>query len=44
VVDALMALKMYVKLIGEDLKLDMNQDGRVSPEDARLILEMAKPG
>ena len=44
VLDALMALKMYVKLLGEDLKLDMNQDGRVSPEDARLILEIAKPG
>jgi hypothetical protein len=43
VLDALMALKMYVQLLATDLKLDMNQDGRITPEDARLILEMAKP-
>ena len=44
VLDALIALKMYVKLMAEDLILDMNEDGQVTPEDARRILELAKPG
>ena len=43
VLDALMALKMYVKAITENLVLDVNNDGKVTPEDARLILNMAKP-
>lgn len=43
VLDALMALKMYVKLIPEKKAADVNNDGRVTPEDARLILIMAKP-
>jgi len=34
---------MYVQLEPDNIILDMNQDGRVTPEDARLILEMAKP-
>ena len=41
--DALRALRMYVQLEAENLILDMNGNGRVTPEDARLILEMAKP-
>lgn len=44
VLDALRALRMYVQREAENLILDINQDGRVSPEDARRILEMAKPG
>jgi len=43
VMDALRALRMYVQLEAENLILDMNQDGRVTPEDARRILELAKP-
>ena len=41
--DALRALRMYVQLEAENLILDMNGNGRVTPEDARIILEMAKP-
>ena len=41
--DALRALRMYVQLEAGNLILDMNGDGRITPEDARLILEMAKP-
>ena len=41
--DALRALRMYLQLEAENLILDMNQDGRVTPEDARRILELAKP-
>ena len=41
-IDVLRALRMYVQLEAENLILDINQDGRISPEDARLILEMAK--
>jgi len=40
--DALRAIRMYVQLEPENLVLDMNQDGQVNPEDARLILEMTK--
>jgi len=43
VLDALRARRMHVQLEAENLILDMNQDGRINPEDARLILEMAKP-
>lgn len=43
VLDALMALKMYVKAIAVNLALDVNNDGKVTPEDARQILKMAKP-
>jgi hypothetical protein len=43
VLDALMALKMYVKALTENLVLDVNSDGKVTPEDARQILKMAKP-
>ena len=43
VLDALMALKMYVKAMVESLALDVNSDGKVTPEDARQILKMAKP-
>ncbi len=43
VLDALMALKMYVKAMAENLVLDVNNDGKVTPEDARQILKMAKP-
>jgi len=41
VLDALIALKMYVKVLPEDLVLDVNGDGRVTPDDARKILQMA---
>lgn len=43
VVDALIALKMYVTSLPQDLIMDVNNDGKVTPEDARLILTMAKP-
>ncbi|MBN1689805.1 MAG: hypothetical protein JW901_02150, partial [Dehalococcoidia bacterium] len=43
VLDALIALKMYVKTLPLDLTADINQDGRVTPEDARLIMQKAKP-
>lgn len=37
--DALNALKMSVKLIPEDLRADMNKNGVVMSDDARLILQ-----
>jgi len=43
-VDALAALRMSVKLLAEDLIVDMNQDGKVTAEDARLILKQAVTG
>jgi len=43
VLDALIALKMYVQLLPVDLILDINKDGRITPEDARLITGMSKP-
>jgi hypothetical protein len=43
VLDALFALKMYVQLLPVDLILDVNKDGRITPEDARLIVQMSKP-
>jgi len=39
--DALAALKMSVKLLEQDLDLDMDKNGKVTAEDARLILKMA---
>ena len=39
--DALAALKMSVKLLPEDLILDMDGNGKVTAEDARLILKKA---
>jgi hypothetical protein len=39
--DALAALKMSVKQLTEDLKLDMDGNGKVTAEDARLILKKA---
>jgi hypothetical protein len=43
VLDALIALKMYVKSLPLNLIADINQDGKVTPEDARLIMQKAKP-
>lgn len=43
VVDALIALKMYVKAIPEDLNMDVDNDGKVTHEDAFQIMSMAKP-
>lgn len=37
--DALQALKMSVKLLPENLKVDIDADGRVTSNDARLILK-----
>lgn len=42
--DALAALRMSVKLLEEDLILDMDKDGRVTADDARLILVLAVRG
>jgi hypothetical protein len=42
--DALAALKMTVKLLTEDLNLDMDGNGKVTAEDARLILKQAVLG
>ena len=43
VLDGLIALRMFRELSPEDLVLDMNGDGVVTPEDARQILTMARP-
>ena len=43
-VDALIALKMFVGLKTEDLVLDMDGDGRVTPDDARRLLTLARRG
>ena len=40
-VDALAALKISVKLLPEDLNLDMDGNGKVTAADARLILKQA---
>ncbi len=42
--DALAALRMSVKLLTEDLILDMDQNGRVTAEDARQILSISVRG
>jgi hypothetical protein len=39
--DALNALLMYVQLVPEDLNVDMNGDGSVTPDDARMIMQQA---
>jgi hypothetical protein len=39
--DALAALKMSVKLLTEDLTLDLDGNGKITAEDARLILKKA---
>ncbi|MBT3191962.1 MAG: hypothetical protein HN341_05345 [Verrucomicrobia bacterium] len=41
ILDAWDALSMSVRLIAEDLNADMDNSGRVTAEDARLILVMA---
>ncbi|MBN1189961.1 MAG: hypothetical protein JXA46_09425 [Dehalococcoidales bacterium] len=43
-VDALAALRMSVQLLAEDLIVDMDQNGKVTAEDARLILKQALAG
>ena len=40
--DGLIALRMFKNLRPEDPVLDVDGDGRVTPEDARLILSMAR--
>lgn len=40
-VDALQALQMSVKLLTEDNRLDLDKDGQVTSNDARLILQQA---
>ena len=42
VVDALCALQMYVGLRDVDMVMDVDNDGRVTAEDARRIMMMAK--
>lgn len=41
--DGLIALRMFKQLSPEDPVLDVDGDGRVTPEDARQILAMARP-
>ena len=41
--DALLALKMASNLLPPDLTLDINKDGRITIDDARSILNMARP-
>ncbi len=41
--DALLALKMASNLLAPDLSLDINSDGKVTINDARIILSMARP-
>ena len=42
--DALIALRMSLRLAPENSDLDVNGDGRVTAVDARQILAMARPG
>ena len=42
--DALIALRMFVGLAKEDLVMDINKDGHVTPDDARQLLAMARQG
>ena len=44
IVDALIALRMFVGLAEEDLAMDVNKDGHVTPDDARQLLAMARQG
>ena len=39
--DALAALKMSVRLLDEDLTMDVDDDGRITASDARQILQIA---
>ena len=41
--DALLALKMASGLQKVDLSLDVNNDGQITIDDARIILNMARP-
>ena len=41
--DALLALKMASNLLAADLALDINNDGKITIDDARTILNMARP-
>ena len=41
--DALLAMKMAASLVTPDLTLDINGDGVITIEDARAILNMARP-
>ncbi len=41
--DALQVLKMAASLQKVDLSLDVNNDGRITIDDARIILNMARP-
>ena len=43
-IDALIALRMFVGLAEEDLAMDVNNDGQVTPDDARQLLAMARQG
>jgi len=35
---------MFVGLAEEDLAMDVNNDGQVTPDDARQLLAMARQG
>ena len=41
--DALQVLKMAANLQKVDLSLDVNNDGKITIDDARIILNMARP-
>jgi hypothetical protein len=41
--DALLALKMAAGDSRMDLSLDVNNDGQITIDDARIILNMARP-
>ena len=41
--DALIALRMFVQISAEELFMDLDGDGRVTPQDARQILALAGP-
>ena len=43
-IDALIALRMFVGLAEEDLSMDVNNDGHITPDDARQLLAMARQG
>ena len=41
--DALLALKMASNLLPPDLSLDVDNDGKITIDDARSILKMSRP-